>query len=52
MNRTCPFCEDLNHADAEFCETCHRRIVLYTSVAYFSGRELRQPTFDPRLKSA
>lgn len=52
MHRTCPFCDDLSPADAEFCETCHQRIVVYSTLAYFNGNELRQPRFAPRLKTA
>jgi hypothetical protein len=50
--RTCPFCDELNPPDAEFCDFCHQRIVVYSTLAYFNGSELRQPKYDPRRQSA
>ena len=50
--RTCPFCDELNPPDAEFCGVCHKRIVEFTTSAYFVGRELRQPKYDPRVVRA
>lgn len=51
-HRTCPRCDELSPPDAEFCEACHFRIVVYSTLASFHGRELRQPRLDPRRKTA